>query len=80
MMPILPRFPFRRIREPEFYRMTCPRCGFDQEYELAKGYTVCTDPECDRSDDPEVVDALPAACPNCGAGLRKTRIPVRIVY
>ena len=35
-MPILPLFPFRRRKKPVIYRMTCPKCGFDKEYELEK--------------------------------------------
>ena len=42
-MPIRPPFPFNKIKKPLYYRMTCPNCGFDKQYELAKDYTVSQD-------------------------------------
>lgn len=60
--------------------MTCPNCGFDRQYELAKDHTVVRNPDCDHSDDPEIVEELPKVCPRCGAGLTKEKIPVRIFY
>ena len=44
-MPIKPLFPFRKMKEPVFYRMTCPKCGFDKQYELEKADTVYNDPD-----------------------------------
>ena len=78
-MPMLPPWPFFKMRGPAFYRMTCPACGFDETYELAKGYRVCNDPACDHTDDPAVVEALPAVCPKCGGRLKKEKLPIRIV-
>lgn len=79
-MPIPPLpFPFRRRNiGPEFYRMSCPACGFEREYELARNYEVVRNPDCDRADDPEIVEELPERCPKCGAPLKKEKIPVRI--
>ena len=79
-MPMIPFFPFNRRNEPEFYWMTCPECGFAKEYELAKNYTVCKDPECDDPDEPEMVEELPTVCPKCGAKLKTMRLPVRIIH
>jgi len=76
-----PIFPFRRrMKGPEFFRLTCEACGFDRQYELAKNYTVYHNPECDHSAEPEVVEELPAVCPKCGGALKKERLPVRIFY
>ena len=80
-MPIRPPWFFmRRNSAPEICRLTCAKCGFDHQYELARNCTVLHDPEGDDPDTPEVVDALPKACPKCGARLKKEKIPIRIVY
>lgn len=79
-MPIRPPCFFRRNSGPEFYRMTCTECDFDKQYELARDYTIIHDPDSDETDSPEVVDALPKACPKCGARLKKKKIPVKIIY
>ena len=79
-MPIRPPFPFNKIKKPLYYRMTCPNCGFDKQYELAKDYTVWRNPDCDHSNDPEIVKELPKVCPKCGAKLKKEEIPVKIFY
>lgn len=78
------RLPYRlrKKNEPQFYLLTCPKCGFRKQYELAKNYTVVrTADAADADDSPEVVDELPAACPACGAApLKKDRIPIKINY
>ena len=79
-MPILPPFPFRKMKKPLYYRMACPNCGFDKQYELAKDYTVYNNPDCDHSNDPEIVKELPKVCPKCGGKLKKEEIPVKIFY
>ena len=43
--------------------MTCTKCDFDKQYELARDYTIIHDPDSDETETPEVVDALPKACP-----------------
>ena len=79
-MPIPPVvFPFRRPSGPEFYRMTCPECGFVRTYEPERNCETVRNPDPDRRDDPVLVTDLPAACPNCGAKLHKEKIPVRTV-
>lgn len=72
-------FPFRRASGPEFYRMTCPECGFARTCELERDRETVRDSDGGRRDDPEIVAELPAVCPKCGAKLRKEKIPVRIV-
>ncbi len=80
-MPVRPPWFFRKCNSgPEFYHMTCTKCDFDKQYELARDYTVVHNPECDQTDFPEVVDKLPEVCPKCGAKLKKEKIPIRIVY
>ena len=80
-MPAIPPFPFRRMKTPVFYRMTCPNCGFERLYELENDHTVYNnDPEDGRSRDPELVKELPEVCPECGAKLKKEEIPVRIFH
>ena len=77
-MPIRPPFPFGKKKKPLYCRMICPKCGFEKTYELAKDYTVWQNPECDHSNDPEIVEELPKVCPKCGAKLKKEEIPVKI--
>ena len=79
-MPILPPWSFGKSKGPAFYRMTCPACGFDRTYELAKRDTVCNDPENAPSSAPEIVETLPAVCPKCGGRLKKEKIPVQIIH
>lgn len=80
-MPIKPPW-FLRKRNPgpEYYRMTCTQCDFDREYELAKNYVVLRNPDCDHSNDPEIVEELPSVCPKCGAELKKKKLLVMIRY
>ncbi len=80
-MPVCPPWFFmRRNSGPEFYRMTCTKCDFDKQYELARNYTIIHAPDCDETDSPEVVDELPKVCPQCGAKLKKEKLPIKIVY
>lgn len=80
-MPIRPPWFFlKRNSGPAFYHMTCTKCDFEKEYELARDYTVVHNPDCDETDSPEVVEELPKVCPKCGAKLKKEKIPVKIVY
>lgn len=77
------RLPYRlrKKNEPQFYLLTCPKCGFRKQYELAKNYTVVRTDDAADDNTPEVVDELPAACPACGAApLKKDRIPIKITY
>ena len=72
---------FRKENEPQFYLLTCPKCGFRKQYELAKHYTVVRTDDDDADDAPEVVEELPTACPVCAASpLKKDRIPIKINY
>ncbi len=71
--------PFRKNTDPEFFRMTCPKCGFDKKYELTKDYTGI--PGADNEDsDYEITGKLPEVCPRCGAGLNREKLPRGIFH
>ena len=80
-MPIIPPWiSWKRNPCQEYYRMSCAQCDFDRKYELAKNYVVWRNPECDHSNDPEIVEELPKDCPKCGAKLKKEKLPAKIWY
>ncbi|MBQ4107712.1 MAG: hypothetical protein IJC73_09090 [Lentisphaeria bacterium] len=71
---------FRKKNEPQFYLLTCPKCGFKKMYEQGNYEVVVCDPDCAPSSSPEVVEKLPTACPACGAKLKKENLPIKINY
>jgi len=78
-VPILPPFfPFRRMKRPLFYRMTCRKCGLTKEYELIRADVVRNTPDAPQG--PEIVEKLPAVCPVCGAPLKKEEIPAMLKF
>ncbi|MBQ7652373.1 MAG: hypothetical protein IJS15_15545 [Victivallales bacterium] len=68
-----PRFPFGRRPSP-FYICECPKCGFQQSYELGDPDSVISigdeDPESIKT-----VEEIPAVCPKCGAKWKKKQLP-----
>ena len=57
---------------PQCYRVGCPECGYTEMVEQEK--------ECNEPEGPRSVAELPKACPVCGAGVTRKRIPVLIRY
>lgn len=47
-------------------------------FDFTKNYTVIRNAEFDHSDSPEIVNELPAVCPDCSGKLKK--IQVKIYY
>jgi len=68
-----PIFPFGRKGSP-FYMCTCPKCGFQQMYEVGDYDTIVIDGSSD-SDSILTVAELPSTCPVCGAKLKKQSMP-----
>jgi DNA-directed RNA polymerase subunit RPC12/RpoP len=72
----------RRKHEPVFYDVTCPQCGFAEEFEFDPHHdTVAGDApaKAERTVLRAVAD-LPAACPHCGSKLKKIRRPLFLRY
>ena len=63
---------FRKEFEPRYYRVYCPECGYTEMVELSR--------DCDNLETPRRVAELPKACPVCGAGVTRKRIPVLLRY
>ena len=65
-------------KNPEFYAMSCPKCGWEEKLELSN-----CEPDVITLDDkpyqgPRIVSELPKRCPMCGARLTKTKLPIPI--
>ncbi|MDD4099198.1 MAG: hypothetical protein PHC30_10535, partial [Lentisphaeria bacterium] len=72
----------RRKHEPVFYDVTCPQCGFAEEYEFDPHHDTVAG---DAKAEPErmvlrAVADLPAACPHCGSKLNKSKRPFFLRY
>lgn len=67
----LPGF-FRKKIEMKYYRVCCSECNYTETLELSR--------DCDNLETPRRVAELPKACPVCGAGVTRKRIPVLIRY
>ena len=68
-----PRLPFGLEPSP-FYLCECPRCGFQQGYELGDPSLVIANGE-EEPDGMKTVEKIPQACPKCGAKWKKTHMP-----
>ena len=67
-----PRSPFGRGPSP-FYQCKCPKCGFQQVYELGDPAMVFSR---DESKNPiRTVKEVPDVCPKCGEKWEKTHMP-----
>ena len=66
-------------KNPEFYAMSCPKCGWKETLELSncEMEVITLDDEPYRG--PRSVTELPKHCPNCGDKLKKEKLPIRII-
>ena len=66
-------------KNPEFYAMSCPKCGWKETLELApcEMDVITLDDEPPRG--PRSVTELPKRCLECGARLKKEKLPIRVV-
>ena len=66
-------------KNPEFYAMSCPQCGWKETLELApcEMDVITLDGEAPKS--LRSVTELPKRCPECGARLKKEKLPIRVV-
>ena len=66
-------------KNPEFYAMSCPKCGWKETLELdpCEMTTITLDDAPPTG--PRSVTELPKNCPECGARLKKEKLPVRII-
>lgn len=66
-------------KNPEFYAMSCPKCGWEETLELTpcEMDVITLDGEAPKG--PQSVTELPKRCPECGARLKKEKLPIRVV-
>jgi predicted nucleic-acid-binding Zn-ribbon protein len=66
-------------KNPEFYAMSCPKCGWEETLELdpCEMDVITLDGEAPKG--PRSVTELPNRCPECGARLKKEKLPIRVV-
>ena len=74
----LPPWPFGPKR-CQYYFCQCPKCGFQQMYEVgsAEAHHI-GDPE--EGSAMQTVEKLPSTCPKCGAKLKKSEMRSPIKY
>ena len=65
-------------KNPEFYAMSCPKCGWKETLELdpCEMDVITLDDEPPKG--PRSVTELPKRCLTCGARLTKTKLPITI--
>jgi predicted RNA-binding Zn-ribbon protein involved in translation (DUF1610 family) len=65
-------------KNPEFYEMSCPKCGWKETLELTpcEMEVITLDGEAPKG--PRSVTELPKRCPACGAKLTKTKLPITV--
>ena len=65
-------------KNPEFYAMSCPKCGWKETFELIPCEMDVITLDGSKPSDPQCVTELPRKCPECGAGLTKKKLPTPI--
>ena len=78
-MSVIP-FPLgAKTNNPEFFTMSCAKCGWHETLELSPcEMIVIPAPEEVTVSGPRCVTSLPKKCPNCGAKLNKQKLPIVI--
>ena len=66
-------------KNPEFYAMSCPKCGWKETLELDPCEMEVITLDGALPSGPRSVTELPKTCPECGARLKKEKLPVHIV-
>ena len=63
---------------PRFYEMSCPNCGWKETLELdpCEMDVITLDGESPKG--PRSVTELPKHCPECGTGLNRQEIPIKV--
>ena len=66
-------------KNPEFYAMSCPKCGWAETLELnpCEVDVITLDDEAPKG--PRSVTELPKRCPERGARLKKDKLPITVV-
>lgn len=66
-------------KNPEFYRMSCPKCGWEETIELdpCEMDVITLDDEPPKG--PRNVTELPKKCPLCGARLDREKLPISVL-
>lgn len=65
-------------KNPEFYEMSCPKCGRKETLELSNCETDVITLDGEAPKGPRSVTELPERCQACGAKLTKKKLPVTV--
>ena len=65
-------------KNPEFYAMSCPKCGWKELLELAPCEVDVITPDGEPYRGPRIVTELPKRCPACGARLKKEKLLIPV--
>lgn len=65
-------------KNPEFYRMSCTKCGWEDAFELEPCETITIALPGTPPDRWHHVTELPRRCPKCGARLKKEKLPITV--
>ena len=65
-------------KNPEFYALSCPECGWEESFELDPCEMTRIALPGTPPDNWNHVTELPKTCPKCSARLKKTKLPVML--
>ena len=66
------------VKNPEFYAMSCPKCGWKETLELDPCEMEVITLDGAPPSGPRSVTELPKRCPECGARLNKKKLPIPV--
>ena len=65
-------------KNPEFYTMSCPKCGWKETLELTPCEMDVITLDGSKPTVPQCVTELPKKCPECGARLNREKRPITV--
>jgi len=65
-------------KNPEFYEMSCPKCGWKENLELAPCEVDVITLDGEEPKGPRIVTELPKRCPECSARLTRKKLPITV--
>ena len=64
---------------PEFYEMSCPKCGWKETLELDPCEMEVITLSGEPPSGPRSVTELPTRCPVCGARVNRKKLPITVI-
>ena len=65
-------------KNPEFYEMSCPECGWKETLELTPCEMDVITLDGEPATGPRSVTELPKKCPKCDARLNRKKLPIDV--